>query len=203
MNKTIKRNPKIALIILAAGSSKRMKAVKQLLPWRNTTLLEHVIETGVNSNVNDVFVVLGANYKNIEEQIDSANVTLINNPRWEEGMGTSISCSLAYLSTKSLIFDAVLIALCDQPLIDVTYFNKLINNFIDKNINIVSSNLGVPAIFGLKYFKSLTELDQDIGARKIISSNKDDLFVVQEEKKLVDIDTEKDYNELFRKYGKL
>jgi molybdenum cofactor cytidylyltransferase len=195
MNKTIKRNPKIALIILAAGSSKRMKAVKQLLPWRNTTLLEHVIETGVN--------FLGANYKNIEEQIDSANVTLINNPRWEEGMGTSISCSLAYLNTKSLIFDAILIALCDQPLIDVTYFNKLINNFIDKNINIVSSNLGVPAIFGLKYFKSLTELDQDIGARKIISSNKDDLFVVQEEKKLVDIDTEKDYNELFRKYGKL
>ncbi len=203
MSKNIKKKPKIAMIILAAGSSKRMKAVKQLLPWKNTNLLGHAIETGVNSEVKDVYVVLGANYKNIEGQIDSANVTLINNPKWEEGMGTSISSSLEFLNKKNLIYDAVLIALCDQPLIDVSHINKLINRFVNYNNNIVSSNLGVPAIFGSKYFNSLTELGQDFGARKIISANKDDLFVIQEKEKLVDVDTESDYNELFLKYGKL
>lgn len=203
MSKNIKKKPKIAMIILAAGSSKRMKAVKQLFPWKKTTLLDNAITIGVNSIVNDVFVVLGANYKIIEEQIDSTNITLINNPMWKDGMGTSISCSMEYLNKKNRIYDAVLIALCDQPLIDVIHINMLINSFISSNINIVSSNLGVPAIFGSKYFNSLTELGQDFGARKIISANKDDLFVIQEKEKLVDIDTQSDYNEVFRKYGKL
>ncbi|HHE64757.1 MAG TPA: hypothetical protein ENL09_01925, partial [Bacteroidetes bacterium] len=187
MSKDIKRKPRIAMIILAAGSSKRMKAVKQLLPWKKTTLLDNAIAIGLNSNVNDVFVVLGANHKNIEKQINSDNITIINNKMWEDGMGTSISCSMEYLNKKSLIYDAVIIALCDQPLIDVIHINMLINRFLYFDNNIVSSSLGVPAIFGSKYFKSLEELGQDFGARKIISANKNDLFVIEEKKSFKNI----------------
>ncbi|MBG7631334.1 MAG: NTP transferase domain-containing protein, partial [Bacteroidetes bacterium] len=57
----MKTEGNIAMLILAAGESKRMNGIKQLLPWKNTTLLGNAIEQGLNSNVNLVYVVLGAN----------------------------------------------------------------------------------------------------------------------------------------------
>ena len=51
---------KLAVLILAAGASSRMGKPKQLLPWKNTTLLGHAIAQAKKVST-AVFVVLGAN----------------------------------------------------------------------------------------------------------------------------------------------
>jgi molybdenum cofactor cytidylyltransferase len=51
---------KIAVLLLAAGSSSRMGQPKQLLAWGNTTLIEHQIRTLIKTG-NPVNVVLGFN----------------------------------------------------------------------------------------------------------------------------------------------
>ena len=51
---------KIATIILAAGESKRMDGIKQLLPWKDSTLLGHAITQSLQSSTNEIYVVLGA-----------------------------------------------------------------------------------------------------------------------------------------------
>ena len=107
--------PKIAMIILAAGESKRMDAIKQLLPWKNTTLLGHTSKQGLVSDVDSVFVILGADSKSILNKIDQTDIVFIDNQNWQKGMGTSITCAMHYFKKKSLNFDAVLIALIDQP----------------------------------------------------------------------------------------
>lgn len=202
-----KKNSKIAMIILAAGESKRMGTIKQLLPWKNTTLLGNLIEQGLASNVEKVFVVLGANYKNIIKKVETDNIEIIYNKNWSLGMGFSISFAMHYIDKKALCFDAVLIALVDQPLIDVVYFNKLTNSFISDDYEIVTSKynerVGVPAIFSSKYFDLLSKLESDFGARKIIKENIDDLKVVNEEDNLIDIDTISDYKSLFHRHGKI
>lgn len=202
-----KKNSKIAMIILAAGESKRMGTIKQLLPWKNTTLLGNLIEQGLASNVEKVFVVLGANYKNIIKKVETDNIEIIYNKNWSLGMGFSISFAMHYIDKKALCFDAVLIALVDQPLIDVVYFNKLTNSFISDDYEIVASKynerVGVPAIFSSKYFDLLSKLESDFGARKIIKENIDDLKVVNEEDNLIDIDTISDYKSLFHRHGKI
>ncbi len=63
------KKPNIPILILAAGESKRMgERVKQLLPWNNTTLLENAFRQATESQVEDVFVVLGANNEFIKKQ---------------------------------------------------------------------------------------------------------------------------------------
>ena len=59
----LKKTPNIAVVVLAAGASRRMGTPKQLLSWGNDTLLKHAIKTAENSKANKVIVVLGANYK--------------------------------------------------------------------------------------------------------------------------------------------
>ena len=146
------KNHKIAMIILAAGESKRLGAIKQNLPWKNTTLLGHVIEQGLCSIADDIFVVLGSNADAIINTIDPAKITIIKNPNWEEVMGTSIACAIQFLERNSTQFDAVLIALSDQPLIDKKHYNELIYSHINDNITLVATEINnryvFPAIFG-------------------------------------------------------
>lgn len=197
--------PKIAMIILAAGESKRMDAIKQLLPWKNTTLLGYTIEQGLVSDVDSVFVILGANSKSILNKIDQTDIVIINNQNWQKGMGTSIACAMHYFEKESLKFAAVLITLIDQPLLDAKHYNKLIYSYIKTYKNIISTKIksktGVPAIIDYKYFEELSMLDQNFGAKKVIAANLQDVYSINSYSLNVDIDTKETYDSLFGIYG--
>lgn len=198
---------KIAMIILAAGESKRLGTIKQNLPWKKTTLLGHAIEQGISSIADVVIVVLGSNAETILNGIDQTKITIINNSNWQEGMGTSIACAMHYLHKNSLYFDAVLIALADQPLIKETHFNNLIYSFFNNDKNIICTQInrkaGVPAIFASKYFSALSELDKDYGARKILRNNQNDILTLNIGDEIIDIDTLETYKYLHKRYGKI
>ncbi len=194
------------MVILAAGASSRMGYPKQLLPWKETTLLGYAIEQGVNSNADSIFVVLGANFKSITDKIDNHKITIIENSNWSLGMGSSIACAMEYIKRKNIHFNAILFTLVDQPLIEFNHFNILINSFLINNNNIIATQIksraGVPAIFGLSYFKALSNLNKDIGAKEIIAANMNDVLMVKTENLNVDIDTKISYKILYDKYGK-
>lgn len=195
------------MVILAAGASRRMEKIKQLLPWKNTTLLEHTIQEGLASEIDAVFVVLGASAEQISNSISHLPVQTVFNANWERGMGTSIACALQEIRNYSESFDAVLIALTDQPLLEKNYFNNLINSYLNINKNIVASQMndgaGVPVILGSGYFAALANLDQDFGARKIIANHPEDVILVNPGDKIVDVDTKEAYEALFDAYGKV
>ena len=199
------KNRKIAIIILAAGASKRMGTIKQILPWNKTTLLGHVIEQGLNSNADDVLVVLGSNADAIINKIDPTKITILKNPNWQDGMGTSIACAMQFLDKNTVHFDAVLIALSDQPLIDEKYYNYLISSYFSNDKTIVATKTnnraGVPAIFASKYFNALSKLDSDYGARKILSNNQEDILTLNIGDKIIDIDTLDTYKLMHNQYG--
>jgi len=195
---------KIAIIILAAGASKRMGSIKQLLPWKNTSLLGNAIEQALNSNADDIFVVLGSNYGLISEEINEHDITIVNNKNWALGMGTSIAGAMEIIINNSKKYRAVLILLVDQPLIDVKYINILIDSFVGNNIiaSGYQNRVGVPAIFDHKYFNELKKLNGDIGARKLILEHINDVKIINGLDKLKDIDTIESYGQLYQKFGK-
>jgi len=196
----------IAMIILAAGESKRMNGVKQLLPWKNTSLLGNAIEQGLNSNVNEVYVVLGANSEKIEDSISKYPVQIIKNNNWIRGMGSSISSALEYFKNNTLNYKAVLITLSDQPLIDAAYFNLLIHHSSSNKEKIIASNTNnkpsVPAIFDDYYFGKLSQLNQDKGAKELLKTVYNDIFIVNTKINMVDVDTESTYKEIYNSYGR-
>ena len=70
---------KIAVVILAAGASKRMGEPKQLLKWGDNTLITHTIQTTLKLKTDTIYVVLGANFKLIKNSINHFPITILNN----------------------------------------------------------------------------------------------------------------------------
>lgn len=193
----------IAIVILAAGASKRMGSPKQLLKWGDETLINYSIKTVQKVNTKSVVVVLGANFELIKNGIQTSEVTILNNPHWEKGLGTSIAVAVEYLQNSKSSVDGVLITLCDQPLITSDFLKLLISKFqLDKNQIIATSygngKHGVPALFDKVYFNELMGLSDDQGAREILKRQSNNVIGVTPPESNVDLDTKEDYTTLYQ-----
>ena len=196
--------PKVAGVVLAAGASNRMKGIKQLLPWKKTTLLGHAINQLLQSGVEKVFVVLGANENIISEQVKTENIELISNAKWKDGMSSSIVKIIEYFEEMNFDFDGLLIAVCDQPLLDNNHYKKLVMSCISQDRIIVSSygdQVGVPALFGKNFFSELKELKHDYGAKSVIQKHLSKMIQLDAPNGLIDLDTMEQYNHYYTAFG--
>ncbi|WP_298900481.1 nucleotidyltransferase family protein [uncultured Psychroserpens sp.] len=184
----------IAILLLAAGNSRRMGTAKQLLPVGSTTLLGHSIDCAIQSNANKIYCILGAHANDIKASIPMQQIEVIINDNFMDGLSSSIRAGIHHIN--HLNFDAVLIILADQPLIDSKYLNILIQGYIKNPTKILASDygnaIGVPAIFPKKFFKQLIELKGDNGAKKVLNHNSNEIIKVKCNA-LLDIDTKEDY----------
>jgi molybdenum cofactor cytidylyltransferase len=197
---------KIAILILAAGESKRMNGIKQLLPWKNTTLLGNAIEQAIQSKGNAVYVVLGANVDQIAPTIAHYNIQSMDNKNWKNGLGNSIACGVNFLKENQLRYDAILITLADQPLITAADYNSLIDKYAQKEAKIIASEINntpsVPAIFDVVYFEKLAQLNEDKGAKEILLAAQKEVYILRSKTNLIDLDTQRAYEELYDSFGK-
>ena len=190
-------NKEIAIIILAAGASTRMGKIKQLLPYKNTTLLGHTILTA-NSCGKDVFTIVGAHADEIKKEVKEPTLFL-EHSNWEEGLGSTLSFAISSIGSFKK-YKAILILLADQPLIDKAYILKMIETFTSTGKGIVATEyedgVGVPAIFDTPYFPILSGLKQDEGAKHILQQYKKDSLYLNGKDKTLDVDTVEDYNKI-------
>jgi molybdenum cofactor cytidylyltransferase len=88
---------------------------------------------------------------------------------------------------------AVVITLCDQPNITSSHIDQLAEKFRKIGNEIVAAEygdtVGVPALFGKRFFDELLRLEGDKGARALIKSNEEVLLTVQIPEAAFDIDT--------------
>ncbi|GFD83514.1 nucleotidyltransferase family protein [Tenacibaculum sp. SSH1-16] len=191
---------KTAILILAAGSASRMGKIKQLLPYKNTTLLEWTIEQAQKSVIKNVFCVLGANKDAIEKKLTTNAIITIYNPKHQDGLSTSIIKGIEFLQEHN--FDNALIMLADQPHVTSEYLNSLIKVSKRNPSKIITSNyqgsVGVPAIFPKEYFNKLLNLKGDKGAKNFLLQHDDNIFKVNSSLNLLDIDTPEDYQYLLK-----
>lgn len=191
---------KITAVIIAAGAAARMRTVKQLLPFSNSTLLGKVITQAQRAAVDEVVTVLGANYEKIREEISSYITGIVENENWEQGMGSSIAAGMQYLVESDDPPNAVLILLGDQPLIDADYLDSLLKRYREDPDRIVATlypkSKGVPAIFPSAYFSELVALEGDSGAKDLLNSGENKVIALDAGDKTFDVDTPQDYRQL-------
>ncbi|MCH4552876.1 nucleotidyltransferase family protein [Aestuariibaculum lutulentum] len=195
--------PEIALVILAAGASKRMGNPKQLLPWGDSTLIEHSIKTALKVNGSPVFVVLGANFEILSEQIESYPIEVIYNCDWKQGLGTSISKAVKHITDSNLKFDGILFLLADQPFITTDYLKQMIAHFKPNKAQIIATSYnegekGVPVLFDAIYFKELEALNKDIGAKQVLSTHESKVEILFSGTKNIDLDTQTEYKAAYK-----
>ncbi len=191
-------------LIPAAGASKRMPDnIKQLLPWKHTTLLGNAIEQ-VRPLVDSIHVVLGAYSNEISRSLPE-DVHCTVHPNWEKGMGESIAFGVNRILKTKENANAILILIPDQPLIDTTYLEQLKTKFHSKKeIRIVATKYaentyGIPAIFHKELFPQIQNLTGDSGAKGIIRSNLPIIAHVEPFGKEIDVDTMEAYERLLKK----
>lgn len=187
----------VAIVILAAGASTRMNAVKQLLPWGNETLLNHAIQQALGAGAQQVYVVLGANFELIEKSIKTLSVTILKNKNWAKGLGTSIACAIKYFRNHNLLYSGVLVSLADQPFLTSLHLKALITCFENNNATgLVATQYpdkkGAPAIFPSIYYRQLSALTEDCGAKGLLAIE-DKVIAIGAEGKVFDVDTKSDY----------
>ena len=190
-----------AIVILAAGASKRMGEPKQLLSWGNSTLIEHIIKKALKVKVKEVSVILGANYDLINNQIKKYPVNIINNIDWKEGLGNSISKAITHYIFETNI-DALIFILADQPFVTDDYLNRMLSNFTPNKNQIIATQyqdrkLGIPVLFDKFYFDQLISLNGDIGANHILQNNKSSVNVLEASFNNIDIDSKVEYKKAY------
>jgi len=193
----------IAIVILAAGASKRMGEPKQLLKWGDTTLINHAINTAVAINSKEILVVLGAHYELIEKSIENSEVTILNNLHWEKGLGKSIAFAIDYLQNSKLDVDGVIVILSDQPLITSDFLKSIVSKFQPNKNQIIATSYGkgkqgVPALFDKFYFNELITLSDDHGAKDLLKKYKDHVEALSPPTENKDLDTNEDYTNLYQ-----
>jgi molybdenum cofactor cytidylyltransferase len=169
-----------------------MGSSKQLLRWGEETLLGHAIKTAMDSRAGHVYVVLGSNEAAHRKAIEKLPVTIVSNPNWQKGMGSSLKAALAVAKKAS---EAVMVMTCDMPFVSSQHLNNIIEHFTKTRQPIVASKyrdaMGVPALFAKESFEELAGIGDEEGARKVIAKHKDAALVHLESP--TDIDTYEDY----------
>jgi molybdenum cofactor cytidylyltransferase len=193
---------KVGAIILAAGGSSRLGQPKQLLRFRNQTLLRRMLDAATAGGCSPVAVVVGAERDLMLPELAEAKEFLLENETWQRGIGNSIRTGLRGLLESYPNTEAVILLACDQPLVDASIVAGLRAKHAETKKPIVASSyaqtLGVPALFARDYFDELFVLDDDAGAKQVILSHRNDVAEYLFPEGAIDIDTAADYEQLVR-----
>jgi xanthine dehydrogenase accessory factor len=193
-----RKTPSITAIILGAGESSRMGRPKLLLPFGESTVIGTVIQNALSSTVENIIVVLGSNYESHRVAIKETPVEIIRNRRYKDGMLSSVQCGLGAIPETT---DAVMVLLGDQPMIEGSEMNKLIESFSDSGKEIIIAThrdkRGHPILFGRKYIDEIKGYAREASLRDLLQKHPEAIREIEAEDSgiLRDIDTDEDYRE--------
>jgi molybdenum cofactor cytidylyltransferase len=186
-----------AAVILAAGASTRLGQPKQLLQLEGQTLLRRTVLAALNSRFQRVVIVTGAAAEACTAEVADLPVGLLHNPQWADGLAGSIQVGIVELSATVPCPDCISIAVCDQPHLDNSTFNRLLDCQAATGRGIVASRysgaLGVPALFMRKYYPALLALTGDAGAKSLFRQFATDCASIEFPEGAIDIDSPADY----------
>jgi len=183
----------VAIVLLAAGASIRMGKSKQLLQFRNRSLVRYLTEVALGSRALYTCVVLGAESARVQQELADLPVTILHNSRWPEGMSSSIRVGLASLPDG---VSGAIIMLCDQPFVTTDLLNSMLDAYTSSGKPIIAceyaGTLGVPALFDRSLFPELFNITGDRGAKEIITLRAGNVHRIPFPDGTVDLDTPSD-----------
>ncbi|MFF9095767.1 NTP transferase domain-containing protein [Streptomyces sp. NPDC014776] len=191
----------VAGLLLAAGGGRRLGGrPKALLEHRGRPLVEHAVGVLRAAGCTRVHVVLGAAADAVRQRAGLEGCVLVDNPRWEEGMGSSLRAGLASLAGSGA--RAALVSLVDQPGIGPEAVARVLGAYEDERTLVSAAYDGVrghPVLFGAAHWAGIAATATgDRGARAYLKEHADAVRLVEcaDVAQPYDIDTEADLGHL-------
>lgn len=173
-----------------------MGSQKLLLPFGKTTVIGHVVDELLRSELDGVYVVVGHEGNKTAEELSGRHITIVTNPDYKLGMLSSVRCGVRALPQQC---DKVLVVLGDQPAIASELVNQMVqsSSTTDKGILIplYRGKRGHPILFSTRYRDEIITSFDDGGLRGLLQVHPDDIFEfsVSTPAVLSDIDSPDDY----------
>jgi molybdenum cofactor cytidylyltransferase len=170
----------LAAVILSAGASSRMGRPKALLPYREGTFLEHLIQVTRHPRIGPTRIVLGAGAQVIRTIANLDPSVVVLNPEWEQGQLSSIRAGLR--SLEGIETDGIVLCPIDHPLVSARLVSDLVERFYEEKKAIVlptyNGHRGHPAIFSSALYGELVAAPDEKGARSVVWSHAADILEV-------------------------
>ena len=198
--KAVSKKPSVAALVLAAGQSRRMEGQNKLLmKIGGRPLVRRTVETVAASNVDHVVVVTGHQESEVRKALAGLNVTIVHNPRFADGLSTSLETGLESLEADVA---AALVCLGDMPAVAADHINGLVATFDPENSRAIgvpahNGKRGNPVLWARRFFDDMCSVSGDVGARHLIGANESLVYEVEfgDTAVLTDLDTPKQWSE--------
>ncbi len=163
---------RFAAIILAAGYSSRMKALKATLPFGDKTVISRQVECFFNADISDVFVVVGYQAKRIKDVLHNFPVCFVANENFHQGMFSSVQAGVKAIDSS--VYKGVFLSPVDYPLLQPYTLRELIENFDASQSKIIypcyQGKKGHPPLFSVDLFTDILQAQVSCGLKMIFEN---------------------------------
>ena len=159
--------PSVCGLVLGAGGSKRLGRPKQLLPYRDGTLLGHVVGTARACRFDQTLVAIGGAADDDRAGVDLGGVEVVVNEAYGEGCSSSIAAALSAVRGS---VDVLVLMLGDQPGVTPDTVRALLAARGDAPLAVCryDDGRGHPIAFSREVFGELANLHGDKGVWKLL-----------------------------------
>lgn len=194
----------VSAILLAAGESKRMgEQDKLFLKYKGNWIINHVMQSLWASKKSELIIVMNNNDNDLLNGQKSEDIQVVINPNFRKGMTTSIQAGVNAASDKSTGY---MICLADQPLMQASDYNEIIERFevlVQHDVKCIvvplyNGQKGNPVIFSSAYRDEILGHAEMEGCKEIVKANMEHVYNVEmiNDNILKDVDTPGDYDKL-------
>jgi CTP:molybdopterin cytidylyltransferase MocA len=169
----------VAGLVLAAGAGRRYGGPKALVRHDGRLLVERAVDVLRAAGCAPIAVVLGAAADRVRAEASLGDATLVDNPDWATGMGSSLRAGLAALAD----FDApaAVVQLVDTPGITPEAVRRLVALADSAALAMAGygERRGHPVLLGRDHWSGIARLAVgDVGARPYLASRADSVHIV-------------------------
>ncbi|MFI5955406.1 NTP transferase domain-containing protein [Cryptosporangium sp. NPDC051539] len=152
-------------IVLAAGAGRRFGRPKALVEYDGSRLVDRAVSLLRDGGCDPVLVVSGA------APLTVAGATVVDNPGWDEGMGSSVRVGLGAASGGAAVLVPV-----DTPYLGADAVRRLITAF-RAGATVAAATYGGtrghPVLIAAEHWPAVRETAVgDVGARAFLAANK-------------------------------
>jgi molybdenum cofactor cytidylyltransferase len=166
--------PAVAAIVLAAGRSSRMgERNKLLVEVDGAPMIAHAVDAILATSVRPVVVVTGHDDAGVRAALWGREVIFAHNPRWAEGMSTSLRAGIGQLGED---VDGALVCLGDMPRVRAEHLEALLGAFDPAGGRAIcvptwERRRGNPVLFARRFFVEMRVIEGDVGARALLEKH--------------------------------
>jgi molybdenum cofactor cytidylyltransferase len=185
-----------------------MGAFKQLAELGGRTMVEWTVGNVLASQVGEVVVVLGFRAEEVAEKLPTdPRLKVVVNKAFDRGMSSSLKAGLKAVDRAC---EAAVFILADQPLVDASVLNRLMEAYRQTGAPIVvptyQGKRGNPVLIARSLFGEVQTVTGDKGAREVVERHGGEVAEVEIDTAtvLLDVDTVDDLKKaraLLRRHG--